>query len=93
MPEIFELADRYTVFRNGEFIGDGAIDETTPEEVTGLMVGENYSAGEVYEKRKPGEVVLELHDFSGPGFEQVSLQVKKGRSSDSPDFKAPEAAS
>jgi ribose transport system ATP-binding protein len=79
MPEIFELADRYTVFRNGEFIGDGAIDKTTPEKVTGLMVGENYSAGEVYEKRKPGEVVLELHDFSGPGFEQVSLQVKKGQ--------------
>ncbi len=79
MPEIFELADRYTVFRNGEFIGGGAIGDTTPEEVTGLMVGENYSAGEVYEKRKPGEVVLELHDFSGPGFKQVSLQVKKGQ--------------
>ncbi len=79
MPEIFELADRYTVFRNGEFIGDGAIGDTTPEEVTGLMVGENYSAGEVYEKRKPGEVILELHDFSGPGFEEVSLQVKKGQ--------------
>lgn len=79
MPEIFELADRYTVFRNGEFIGDGAIGDTTPEEVTGLMVGENYSAGEVYEKRKPGEVILELHNFSGPGFEEVSLQVKKGQ--------------
>ncbi len=79
MPEIFELADRYTVFRNGEFIGDGAIGDTTPEEVTGLMVGANYSAGEVYEKRKPGEVVMELHDFSGPGFEEVSLQVKKGQ--------------
>ncbi len=43
------------------------------------MVGENYSAGEVYEKRKPGEVILELHNFSGPGFEDVSLQVKKGQ--------------
>ena len=79
MPEIFELADRYTVFRNGEFIGDGAIGDTTPEEVTGLMVGENYSAKDVYEKREPGEVVLELKDFSGPGFELVSLQVKKGQ--------------
>lgn len=79
MPEIFELADRYTVFRNGEFIGDGAIGDTTPEEVTGLMVGENYSAKDVYEKREPGEAVLELKDFSGPGFEHVSLQVKKGQ--------------
>lgn len=79
MPEIFELADRYTVFRNGEFIGEGAIGDTTPEAVTGLMVGETYSAGEVYEKRNPGEVVLELNEFSGPGFEQVSLQIKKGQ--------------
>ena len=30
MPEIFALADRYTVFRNGEFIGEGKISETTP---------------------------------------------------------------
>ena len=79
MPEIFELADRYTVFRNGEFIGEGAIGDTTPEAVTGLMVGETYSAGEVYEKRNPGEVVLELNEFSGPGFEQVSLQIKKSQ--------------
>ena len=25
MPEIFEIANRYTVFRNGEFIAEGAI--------------------------------------------------------------------
>lgn len=79
MPEIFELADRYTVFRNGEFIGDGAIGDTTPEAVTRLMVGESYSAGGFYEKRKYGEVILELKDFTGPGFERVSLQVRKGQ--------------
>ncbi|MEY8354032.1 sugar ABC transporter ATP-binding protein [Lachnospiraceae bacterium 54-53] len=79
MPEIFELADRYTVFRNGEFIGDGAIKETTPEAVTRLMVGENYSAKAVYEKRETGEVVLELRDFTGPGFDSVSLKVRRGQ--------------
>ncbi len=79
MPEIFELADRYTVFRNGEYVGEGAIRDTTPEAVTRMMVGDTYSAGEVYEKRQPGEMVLELKDFSGPGFEGVSLQIKKGQ--------------
>lgn len=79
MPEIFELADRYTVFRNGEFVGHGAIGDTTPEAVTGLMVGENNFSGEVYEKRNPGDVVLELEDFSGPGFKGVSLQARKGQ--------------
>ena len=54
MPEIFALADRYTVFRNGEYIGEGKISETTPEKVTIMMVGETYSNAEVYEKRALG---------------------------------------
>ena len=41
MPEIFRLSDRYTVFRNGEFIGSGNIKDTTPEDVTRMMVGRN----------------------------------------------------
>lgn len=79
MPEIFALADRYTVFRNGEFIGDGAIKDTDPETVTRMMVGESYSAKEVYEKREAGDVILELQDFSGPGFEAVTMSVRKGQ--------------
>ena len=51
MPEIFRLSDRYTVFRNGEFIGAGNIKDTTPEDVTRMMVGEKYSDQDVYEKR------------------------------------------
>ena len=49
MPEIFALADRYTVFRNGEYIGEGKISDTTPEKVTVMMVGESYSNADVYE--------------------------------------------
>ena len=79
MPEIFELADRYTVFRNGEYIGEGRIKETNPEAVTKMMVGESYSSKDVYTKRDTGDVVLELDHFSGPGFEDVSLKVKKGQ--------------
>ena len=78
MPEIFALADRYTVFRNGEFIGEGKISETTPEKVTIMMVGESYSNAEVYEKRQLGEEVLKLEGFTGDGFHDISLSVKKG---------------
>ncbi len=78
MPEIFALADRYTVFRNGEYIGEGKISETTPEEVTVMMVGESYSNAEVYEKRELGEEVLRLEDFSGDGFHHIDLGVRQG---------------
>ncbi|MBR7015449.1 MAG: sugar ABC transporter ATP-binding protein [Lachnospiraceae bacterium] len=78
MPEIFALADRYTVFRNGEFIGTGKISETTPEKVTIMMVGESYSNADVYEKRALGEEVLRLDGFTGDGFRNIDLSVKKG---------------
>ena len=78
MPEIFRLSDRYTVFRNGEYIGSGNIKDTTPEDVTRMMVGEKYSDQDVYEKRPLGDVILELKNFSGEGFRNINLAVKKG---------------
>ena len=52
--------------------------ETTPEKVTVMMVGESYSNAEVYEKRALGEEVLKLEGFTGDGFHDISLSVKKG---------------
>lgn len=79
MPEIFTLADRYTVFRNGEYIGSGDIKDTTPEEITSMMVGVTYSSEDIYRTRKTGETVLKLSDFSGDGFSHVNLEAKKGQ--------------
>jgi ribose transport system ATP-binding protein len=78
MPEIFELADRYTIFRNGEFVTTGEIKDTTPDEVTRRMVGESYTSKDFYEKRQAGDVILELSDYSGAGFNNINLQIKKG---------------
>ncbi len=78
MPEIFAISDRYTVLRNGEYIATGSIAETNAEEVTRLMVGKSYSDGEIYTTREPGEQVLELKNFSGPGFHDVSLSIRRG---------------
>ncbi|MDO5561038.1 MAG: sugar ABC transporter ATP-binding protein [Oscillospiraceae bacterium] len=79
MPEIFEISDRYTVFRNGHYIGEGLIRETSPEQITKMMVGEKYSTEDVYKVRKYGETVLELKNFSGEGFSDINLSVKKGQ--------------
>ena len=55
MPEIFEIADNYTVLRNGKYIQSGRILETNPEEVTRCMVGESYNNSALYEERELGE--------------------------------------
>ncbi len=79
MPEIFALADSYTVFRNGQYISSGKIADTTPEKVTEMMVGHASGNGELYKPRKYGETVLKLENLSGEGFKNVSLEVKKGQ--------------
>ncbi len=78
MPEIFAIADRYTVFRNGEFISSGYIKDTTPQQVTSDMVGTTYVDADMYESRELGEEVLRLHNFSGHGFSDINLSFKKG---------------
>ena len=78
MPEIFEIADRYTVFRNGTFISSGFIKDTTPHQIATDMVGEQYLDKDYYEPRPLGETVLELRNVTGRGFADVSLDVKKG---------------
>ncbi len=78
MPEIFALADRYTVLRNGEYISSGYIKDTTPHAITSDMVGTKYVDEEVYTPRELGEDVLELRGLSGQGFSDISLCVRKG---------------
>jgi ribose transport system ATP-binding protein len=78
MPEIFAIADRYTVLRNGRFIKSGRISDTSPKEVTTSMVGREVSDRGIYEKRKSGDVILELENCSGMGFHNVSFKVRKG---------------
>lgn len=78
MNEIFEIADRYTVLRNGVMVGVGNIADTDPETVTKLMVGSSYSASDVYTERALGEEILRVEDLSGKGFHDVSFSVKRG---------------
>jgi ribose transport system ATP-binding protein len=78
MPEIFEISDAYTVLRNGELVQSGRIADTNPRAVTSLMVGEEYADKEVYTQHNLGDVVLQLTDYTGLGFENVNLSFRKG---------------
>ena len=78
MPEIFAISDRYTVMRNGEYISSGNIKDTTPHAITSMMVGSEYVDADVYVSRALGETILELEHYSGQGFSDISLSVKRG---------------
>ncbi|WP_251318951.1 sugar ABC transporter ATP-binding protein [Flintibacter muris] len=78
MPEIFAIADRYTVLRNGEFISSGYIKDTDPHAITSAMVGSQYVDEDVYLPRKLGDTILELKGYTGQGFAGINLEVKRG---------------
>jgi len=78
MPEVFAIADTYTVLRNGELIDSGAVAEATPFSITCDMVGEQYADEDVYEARPLGDVVLELDRVTSTAFRDVSLSLRRG---------------
>jgi ribose transport system ATP-binding protein len=42
------------------------------------MVGNSYSDSEIYASRELGDKILELENYSGQGFENISLTIRRG---------------
>lgn len=78
MPEVFAIADSYTVFRNGESISSGPVAGVTPFDITRDMVGEKYAELDVYQPRPLGDPVLELDGLTSTAFTNVSLTLRRG---------------
>ena len=77
--EIFHIADRYTVFRDGELVGDGLIENSNSEELVQLMVGRSLDS--VYPQRtgELGEIILRVEAYSHPTeFNDISFTLNRG---------------
>jgi ribose transport system ATP-binding protein len=78
LEEVFELADRVTVLRDGTLVGTRNIGETNETELVTMMI--NRSIEQIYHKETVpfGEMLLETRNLSGAGFNDVSLTVRRG---------------
>lgn len=79
LEEIFALADRVTVFRDGARVATAPITEVTTEELIRQMVGRTMET--LYPKSvvEPGEVVLEVRHLTREGvFTDINFQVRRG---------------
>ncbi len=78
MEEIFELADRVSVLRDGTLVGTRRVTETSDAELIAMMI--NRSIEQIYHKETftIGAPILEARGLSGPGFTDVSLSVREG---------------
>jgi rhamnose transport system ATP-binding protein len=78
MHEVFEIADEITVLRDGETVAHLETSESSPSEVIHLMVGREFEARSGTDRTTGDETVLEVADLSGPGFQEVSFEVRRG---------------
>lgn len=83
MEEIFRIADRFTVLRNGKTVGEGQISEITDKDLIRLMIekeseldfrAEEGPAGEAAE----AEIAVEAENLSTQYLNNVSFRAHRG---------------
>jgi rhamnose transport system ATP-binding protein len=77
--EIFRIADRYTVFRDGSCVGDGLIAEASEDELVTLMVGRPVDTIFPHRGAAPGEEVLRVDGYCHPTeFDGIGFTLRQG---------------
>ena len=85
LAEIMAVADRCTVLRKGRYIGTVNTRDTTPEQLSAMMVGREVSFQVDKKPCRPGEPVLKVEHMTVPSkvhknnaVRDVSLEVRRG---------------
>ena len=77
LDEIFQIADRVAVLRDGQMVGIRAIEHTTPEELVMKIVGRKTRAT-VKTKDAPGKTILSLEGFRAGQVGPLDFELKQG---------------
>jgi rhamnose transport system ATP-binding protein len=79
LEELFELADRVTVMRDGFYVDTCAMKDMTRDELIRLMVGRTITNLFPKQDVKAGDVVLKVENLGHAGtFQNVSFELRKG---------------
>jgi len=79
LEEIFEIADSYTVFRDGGFVETGSIENIDRAYLVQQIVGREIGEPTRASRAESGPVMLDVKSLSrAQQFENVSLQVASG---------------
>jgi ribose transport system ATP-binding protein len=79
MAEIYELGDRLSVFRDGEYIGELTRPEFSSDRIIEMMVGRKLEDLYPEKTHTPGDVVLRVRNMSDKELvKNASLEVRAG---------------
>lgn len=78
MKEIFKIADRIAVLRDGRLVGVNHASETNESELVRMMVGRQLDALYARRRQPPGKPVLTVERLSSRFHDDVSFQIHAG---------------
>ncbi|MBC7813117.1 MAG: sugar ABC transporter ATP-binding protein [Burkholderiales bacterium] len=79
MAEVFEIADRVTIFRDGKLISSAPVSEVTTETAIRDMVGRELEAYFVKEDRPQGKKLLSVRGLGREGaFSDITFDIHEG---------------
>jgi rhamnose transport system ATP-binding protein len=79
LEELFEIADRVTVLRDGTYVDTRSMKDVTRDDLIRMMVGRTISNLFPKQDVKAGEVVLEAENLTRAGaFRDISFTLRKG---------------
>ena len=78
MDEVFQITERITVLRDGEFVATINTADTNRRGLVNLMVGRELNENFPVRKSPIGEVLLEARNLSGNSVENISFQLHRG---------------
>ena len=78
LEELPEIADELTILRDGALVRHCGIDAIDKDEIIRCMVGRELT--NLFNKTETtiGDVVLKATNFSGPAYEHISFELRKG---------------
>jgi ABC-type sugar transport system ATPase subunit len=79
MDELFHVADRFTVFRDGTYVSTVKKEDVDENDLVSMMVGRKVEIQSYANLEKKGEVVLEVQGLSKTGnFKDINFKLHKG---------------
>jgi len=78
LDEIFRIADRVAVLRDGKMVGQKAVADTSPDELVTMIIGR--SNLDLFAKKPtvPGKPITEVRDLVCAGTSPVSFDIRQG---------------
>jgi len=77
--EVFEIADYFTVLRDGKYVGEGRMADVTIDKIIQMVIGR--SLEQMYPKieAEKGDIILKVENLTKVGlFKNVSFELHKG---------------